>query len=225
MSPTSRTPGSTSTPSITSTTTSTPDGTPTSAADGAARSTVASRSRVPLTHRGPTARLLDWYARRTYGQELESMQALMHHRPVMWSIARFEGRVARWGRLDPDLKELACLAVAAQIGCSWCLDFGWYLSHTRGMSQDKLEQVMRWRGSTVYSPLERAVLEYAEAMTATPPVVTDAMVARLREDLDVAQLVELTEMASVENLRSRTNAALGLRSQGFSDACPVRPPA
>lgn len=204
-------------------TTSTTTGTTPSTVPGDAAT--GSRSRVPLAHRGPTARLLDWYARRTYGQELESVQALMHHRPVLWSIVRLEGRVARWRRLDPDLTELACLAVAAQIGCSWCLDFGWYLSHTRGMAPEKLEQVTRWRTSEVYSPLERAVLEYAEAMTATPPEVTDAMVARLREDLDLAQLVELTEMVSVENLRSRTNAALGLRSQGFSDQCRVGPPA
>ena len=46
--------------------------------------------------------------------------------------------------------------------------------------------------SDVYTPLERKVLEYAEAMTATPPKVTDEMVAGLRADLDDAQVVELT---------------------------------
>jgi hypothetical protein len=33
--------------------------------------------------------------------------------------------------------------------------------------------------------------------------------------------VELTTMVAVENQRSRINAALGLRSQGFSDTCAV----
>ena len=88
---------------------------------------------------------------------------------------------------------------------------------------DKLEQVADWRDSTVYTPLERKVLEYAEAMTATPPTVTDEMVEALRADLDDAQLVELTEMISVENLRSRTNSALGLTSQGFKDQCDLPP--
>jgi alkylhydroperoxidase family enzyme len=58
-------------------------------------------------------------------------------------------------------------------------------------------------------------------MTATPPEVTDEMVAGLREDLDDAQLVELTEIISVENLRSRTNSALGLTSQGFKAQCDL----
>ena len=44
------------------------------------------------------------------------------------------------------------------------------------MAAEKLEQVSTWRESTVYTPLERKVLEYAEAMTATPPTVTDEMV-------------------------------------------------
>ena len=67
------------------------------------------------------------------------------------------------------------------------------------------------------------MLAYAEAMTATPPTVTDEMVETLRADLDDAQLVELTEMISVENLRSRTNSALGLTSQGFKAQCDLPP--
>ncbi len=180
-------------------------------------------ARVPLDHTGLVARALRWYSRHRYGQEMEPMLALLAHRGVTTAVARFEMRLARWDRLEPDLKELACLRVATQIGCSWCIDFGYYLSRTRGMSRAKLEQVAQWRESEVYTPTERRVLEYAEAMTTTPPQVTDAMVEALRTDLDDAQLIELTEMISVENLRSRTNSALGLTSQGFKDQCDLSP--
>ena len=81
----------------------------------------------------------------------------------------------------------------------------------------------RWRDSDVYTDLERKVLAYAEAATATPPQVTDEMVADLRRALDDAQLVELTMMVAVENVRSRFNAALGLTSQGFKEFCELRP--
>ena len=69
----------------------------------------------------------------------------------------------------------------------------------------------------MFTQLERLVMLYAEAMTATPPLVTDDLVARLRRHLDEAQLVELTAIIAVENLRSRMNAALGLTAQGFRD--------
>ena len=65
-------------------------------------------------------------------------------------------------------------------------------------------------------------MEYAEAMTATPPDVTDEMVAGLRRELGDAELVELTMMVAVENVRSRFNSALGLTSQGFKDRCESR---
>ena len=50
----------------------------------------------------------------------------------------------------------------------------------------------RWRESDVFTPLERDVLEYAEAMTNTPPIVTDDLSASLLERLGPAALVELT---------------------------------
>ena len=182
-------------------------------------------ARVPLRTDGLLARAVNWYSRRSYGAEMEPMQALLNHRGVTLTMARFEMSLAKWDQLDRDLKELAQLSVASQIGCSWCMDFGYYVSRTNGMSREKLEQAATWRDSTAFTSLERKVLEYAEAMTATPPTVTDEMVAGLREDLSDAQVVELTSMVSVENIRSRTNSALGLTSQGFKAQCDLPEPA
>ena len=182
----------------------------------------ATTARVPLEHPDSLlAKALNFWTRKQYGQEMEPMLAMLHNRRVTMSVARFEMGVAKWSKLGDNLTELASLAVASQIGCTWCMDFGYYVSRTNGMPVAKLEQVTQWRTSDVYTPLERKVLEYAEAMTATPPEVTDAMVAGLRADLDDAQLVELTEIISVENLRSRTNSALGLTSQGFKAQCDL----
>ena len=181
-------------------------------------------ARVSLEHPGSwVAGILNRVSRRRFGVEMEPLLALVPHRRVLTSVARFEMGIEKWSKLDDGLKQLACAAVAAQIGCSWCIDFGHFISRSSGMAASKLEDLPAWRESAAYTPLERRVLEYAEAMTATPPEVTDEMVARLREELDAAQLIELTEMISVENLRSRTNSALGLTSQGFSDRCEMLP--
>ena len=79
----------------------------------------------------------------------------------------------------------------------------------------------RWRESEVFTPLERDVMEYAEAMTATPPTVTDEMVAGLLESLGAPAVVELTQMIALENMRSRFNSAAGLASQGYSEGCDL----
>jgi len=146
---------------------------------------------------------------------------MAHNRRVLVSDARFEMSVARWKALDPQLKALAEMVAASAIECTWCIDFGYHEAHSQGVDMVKVAAVPRWRSSEVFSPVERRVLEYAEAVTTTPPTATDQMVAALREDIGDAAVVELTMMVAVENLRSRFNAALGLASQGFSESCRV----
>jgi AhpD family alkylhydroperoxidase len=179
-------------------------------------------ARISLTPPRTTVyRLVEWYSRRTYGAALDPGAALGHHPRVLLTSLRYERSLARWNRLDPELKALAVMATAAYVGCSWCLDFGYWENARHGIDRAKLRDVPRWRDSDVYSDLERRVLGYAEAMSAVPVAVTDEMVAQLRRDLDEAQLVELTMMVAVENSRSRCNRALGLTSQGFKDRCEI----
>ncbi len=161
-------------------------------------------------------------ARRRYGVMLDPGAAIAHNMQVGRSYALFELQVERWRSLDAGLKDLAVMAAAARIGCAWCLDFGyWEATMNHKVSPGKIRAVPDWRRSDVFTDLERLVLEYAEAMTDTPPAVTDEMVQRLGRYLDEAQLVELTAIVAVENLRSRINSALGLTAQGFQERCEL----
>lgn len=166
-------------------------------------------------------RLAEWYSRRSWGVVADPLAAMGHNPRVLMTDARFETSLKRWKTLDPTLKALAEMTSSVAIGCSWCVDFGYWNSSNEGVDPVKLRDVPRWRDSDVYTGLERQVMAYAGAMTTTPPSVTDEMVAGLRRELDDAQLVELTMMVAVENVRSRFNSALGLTSQGFKDRCEI----
>ncbi|WP_035805890.1 carboxymuconolactone decarboxylase family protein [Kitasatospora mediocidica] len=164
----------------------------------------------------------EWYSRRTYGKVLDPGQAYGHHSGVLMGYARFERGVAKWNKLDPLLKTLAVMATAVRINCSWCTDFGYWEGTRHGLDALKISKVPVWREAPeVFSPLERLVMEYAEAMTDTAPTVTDAMAAELIARLGEPAFVELTTMVALENMRSRVNSAFGLTSQGFSEACAV----
>ncbi len=65
------------------------------------------------------------------------------------------------------------------------------------------------------------MLEYAEAATGSPAEVSKELAARLRSHLSDAEFVELAGWVALENFRSRFNAGLGLKSQGFSDHCDI----
>jgi AhpD family alkylhydroperoxidase len=167
-------------------------------------------------------RLVEWYSRRVYGALLEPGIALAHNRRALWADLRLEQKVARFSKLDPGLKELAVMTAAARIGCSWCMDFGYWEGHKLGIPAVKLRAVPAWRENREqFTDLEALVMEYADAMCESQPAVTDDMAARLLRQLGEPAFVELTFMVGLENLRSRVNSALGLRSQGFAERCEV----
>ncbi|MFJ6216051.1 carboxymuconolactone decarboxylase family protein [Streptomyces sp. NPDC092296] len=163
-----------------------------------------------------------WYSRRTYGKVLDPGLAIGHNRKTLLSYVKLERSAAKWNALDPALKQLAVMVTAARINCSWCMDFGQWESNGLGLPMDKVAKVPQWHDHTdAFTELECQVMAYAEAMTETEPTVTDELAATLLEQLGEAAFVELTLMVALENLRSRTNSAFGLTSQGFSDACAV----
>lgn len=167
-------------------------------------------------------RVVEWYAKRVYGAVPDPGKALAHNSRVLYAELRFERAIAKFNKLDPGLKELAVMASAARIGCSWCMDFGYWEAHKLGIAPEKLRAVSFWREHTeLFSELERSVMEYAEAMCDTEPTVSDDLAARLLARLGEPAFVELTVMVGIENLRSRVNSALGLRSQGFADRCEI----
>ena len=84
-----------------------------------------------------------------------------------------------------------------------------------GAGEDKIREVPTWRESRLFSPAERAALEYAERMTITGEKVTDELWARLRGHFTESQMVELTAAVALENFRSKFNVALGVEGQGF----------
>jgi len=181
-----------------------------------------SQFRIPrATIDGAYGALMTRVAKRMWGQVPDNAYVLWHNKKVMKAVFSFEQKVAKFDALDRDLSVLAQAATAATVGCSWCLDFGYYLAHSEGMDLEKIREVMRWRDSDVFSPVEREVLGYAEAMSTTPLTVTDEMVASLLAHLGEEAMVELTMMVAIENERARFNSAAGLKAQGFSDVCEI----
>jgi len=163
------------------------------------------------------------FAARMFGHVPESLGVMWHNVPVLRASMGFGQKLQSWDTCDESLKSFAHMAVASLIGCSWCLDFNYFMARNRGLDVNKAREIPRWRESDIFSPLERDVLEYAEAMSQTPPTVTDAMVARLEAKLGPAAVVELTSVIGFANLTTRSNVALGIESEGFAAACGLAP--
>jgi len=185
-------------------------------------------TRVPPTEiTGILGSIVKRVARKRLGEVPESLGVMWNNRPVLMAMAGFGRKADNWTACDDQLKSLAHMAAVTMVGCSACLDFAYYRAHHDGLDLSKVGEVARWRDSTVFTPLERDVLEYAEAMTRTPPAVADDLSARLLEQLGAPGLLELTAFVGAANMASRTNVALGIEAEGLAAACgfalPVAP--
>lgn len=177
----------------------------------------------PAEITGLKGALLKRLMRRMLGQVPSSVGVYWHNQKVLMGMSSIGGKLRRWDQCDEDLKTFAHMAVASYIGCTWCLDYNYFEARNKDVDMDKAREVPRWRDSTVFTPLERSVMEYAEAMSGTPVAVTDEMVAGLRRELGDAALVELTAVVAFANFTTRPNVALGIESDGFADACGLKP--
>jgi alkylhydroperoxidase family enzyme len=185
---------------------------------------MASRTRIPKAElTGVYGAMVKRMSRKMLGDVPEPVEVAWHNRKVLNFSIGLGRKAQKWDQCDETLKAFAHMAVASLVGCSFCLDLGYFMANHEGLDVTKAREVPRWRESDAFTPLERDVLEYAEAMTQTPPAVTDELSARLLAALGPAALVELTTFIALANLVTRANTAFGIESQEFSAACGLRP--
>jgi alkylhydroperoxidase family enzyme len=169
---------------------------------------MASGTRIPKAElTGVYGAVVKRMARKMFGAVPEPLEMYWHNRKVVNFSFIIGRKTKKWDQCDENLKTFAHMAVASLVGCSFCLDLTYFLARNDGLDLTKAREVPRWRESDVFTPMERDVMEYAEAMTVTPPTVTDELSARLLEALGPAALVELTTIIALANSMARSNIA------------------
>ena len=181
-------------------------------------------SRIPAVEiTGAYGAVMKFAARKMLGDVPESLGVMWNNPTVLKDMMGVNRKADKWNELDENLAVLAEMTAAATVGCSFCLDLNYFMAHNRGLDEAKAREVPRWRESSAFSPLERSVMTYAEAMSQTPMSVTDELSARLLGDLGAPALLELTARVAIMNMSARSNIALGIRSQGLADSCGLAP--
>ena len=148
---------------------------------------------------------------------IEPLEMYAHVPGLLRGYGGLEQATAKLHRLDKRLKALAELKAATLTNCEYCIDLGSRIARRWGLSDEELLALPGYRASGLFTDLEKLVLDYAVGMSRTPVAVSDALFAKLREHFNDAQLVELTCLIALENLRGRFNLALGIDAAGFSE--------
>ena len=83
-----------------------------------------------------------------------------------------------------------------------------------GLTDEKLRAVVE-NDLTVFSDLERLVIELADAMADTPSNISDDLYARLRAKFSEEQLLQLGGQIAFENYRARLNRVFDVGSDNI----------
>lgn len=141
----------------------------------------------------------------------------LRHRPqILTAMVAYEMALVGSAQMDSRLKQLAELKAAALVTCEFCLDVGSALATANGITENQLRDLPRFAESDAFSPDEKLVLEFAEAMSRTPAVITDELRDRLLSRFSHTQVAELAATVAWENNRGRLNQALGVRPAEFT---------
>jgi AhpD family alkylhydroperoxidase len=148
---------------------------------------------------------------------LEPIRMYAHIPALLSGYGKLEQAVAKVHLLDLRHRALAELKAATTTRCEYCIDLGSRISRDWGLSDEEILALPNYRTASCFSEVDKLVLDYASAMSRTPVEVRDELFGSLRKHFDVPQLVELTSIVALENMRARFNLALDIGSAGFSE--------
>lgn len=135
---------------------------------------------------------------------------------LFWLVALFVGFLERRrAGIDPVVRSLVMTRVSQQCCCEFCIDANSLRLAERSGSMEKVLAVANWPEETLFCAKEQAALAYADAMTATPPQISDELKDELKKHYDEKAITELTALIAFQNLSARFNAALDIPAQGL----------
>jgi AhpD family alkylhydroperoxidase len=151
---------------------------------------------------------------------LEPLRMYAHIPRLLNAYGRLEQAEAKLDILSPRHRALAELKSATTVRCEYCIDLGSQIARGWGITDEELLALSNckadYQNASCFSDVDKLILEYATAISRTPVEVTDQLFDALRAHFDTPQLVGLTHVITLGNLRARFNIALDIGSSGFS---------
>jgi AhpD family alkylhydroperoxidase len=127
--------------------------------------------------------------------------------PDAFEIVAALGQAAAKAGIDRQLIELVKLRASQINGCAFCVQFHILQSESLGVPTDKLNLVVVWRETPLFSSRERAALAWTEALTLLGSGVNDEVYAQANAEFSEKELVYLTSAIASINVWNRFGVA------------------
>ena len=113
-------------------------------------------------------------------------------------------------KLDPKLREIGQMRAGWARGSQFVFSQHCKAARAYGVTEDQIAAIPHWQIADCFSPIERAVLAYTDAMVLMGGRVADAIFEALRASLDPEMIVELTSIVAWYDMHAVTSKALRL---------------
>jgi AhpD family alkylhydroperoxidase len=115
-------------------------------------------------------------------------------------------RLLEASEIEEPLRDLVSIRASQMNRCGFCLDMHVKQARIHGERELRLHHVAIWRESPLFSPRERAALEWTEVLTKLPKRgVEDEIYDRVCAQLSEKELSDLTFMVMSINAWNRVN--------------------
>lgn len=111
-------------------------------------------------------------------------------------------------KLDPKLRELSQTRVGWARQSLFVFSQHCKSCRTEGIEEEKITAIPHWEVATCFSPVERAVLAYTDALVYDGGRVADGVFEALRAELSEVEILELTYIAAMYDMHAVMSRAL-----------------
>jgi alkylhydroperoxidase family enzyme len=141
------------------------------------------------------------------GKLLNLYRMLLNSPPVARGWLNLLTAVRQQTTLAGRYREMAIIRVAFLNGAEYEYKVHQPFAIREGMSREEVDAIADWKPATVFTPMDRAVLAYTDAMTEQVQVSDEAFAA-VTKHFDSREMTELTATIAAYNLVSRFLEAL-----------------
>ena len=113
-------------------------------------------------------------------------------------------------KLDPKLRELGQTRAGWARGSQFVYSQHCKASRGVGLSEEQIASIPHWQVAECYSPVERAVLAYTDAMVLQGGRVADGIFAALKKHLSDEEILEFTYIVGMYDMHATIGKALRL---------------
>ena len=120
-------------------------------------------------------------------------------------------------KISPELRELGQARAGWLVGSQFVFSQHCKSCRALAYSEEKIEALKAWSVSDLFSPLERALLAYTDALVQGFGRVDDAVFDAMREHLDDEQILEFTYITMMYTMHAVISVALRLEYDNRDD--------